>query len=365
MDVRAQLWRFTGSGWRLEHPELPADEVTWVDALQSAPTLTLRLDNERPAMPSIIPWLHAIAVEVAGTLQAFAVVTDRDSADQALTVNAVGLTGYLKGMPWTRGPVRRYEQDPAGLIRLIWRDVQNEPGGNIGVVVDGTSTSVRVGKRVTEVVDQAGTVVTPEQDDPFILDRTETHDLASEVDRLMTEGGLEWREQVSWDADHRPVVRLRMAPRLGRRRLDVRCVVGVNLDEVPAVEEEPDDYASHVLLIGAGEGPTRIVATASLPRLERIRRVHVEQAQDLYRQQAADAEASRVLSFLQPQQGRVKTLSVRDHPSCPVWELAPGDELQLVGDLGQAKQAARWVRIVAIESSATTPHVRSLEVETL
>lgn len=360
-----QAFEYVGSGWRLIHPEFPADNATWTDALQSPTKLTVTLGNERPDAPRLLQWKHGLGVVIDGTLRAFGIVTDQDSADQQLTINCMGLTGYPNGMPWMGRTKRLYNQDAGHMINLIWDHLQTQRWGNLGVQVDRITSGVTVGRKTAEQQDPSGkNVVAQAVDEPFLLDSSETHDLGAEIDRLATEARLEWREIVSWERGQ-PHTRMHIARRIGRRRHDLHCEIGLTVIEVPTVEEAPEDYASDVLLIGAGEGPTRVAARATVPTPSRIRRVHVHQAQDIYRMPAAVREADRLLSLLQPTQGTIKTLALIDHPSLPVWSIQPGDELRLIGDTGQAGRIDRWMRVIAIESSLTETHRRTVEVEVL
>ena len=360
---RIVAWNADGAGgWKLLHPDLPADGAEWTAALLSHSELEVHFDNERPDLPALTPWLTALGVVDGGNLRAFGVVTDRDADDEKLTVVCRGLTGYLDGLPWTDATVRRYDADPGELIRLVWDTAQGHRWGNLGVNVDRVATNVRVGEKRAEVKDADGKVTESAVDEPYTLDRSETHDLGAEVDALLAEAGLEFREVLSLSRSGVPGVRMHIGPNLGRRRTDVRAEVGESVYIVPSVEEDPEDYASDVLLIGAGEGPARIVAQEWLPTMSRLRRVYVYQAQDIYRQAEATAEAARVLATMQPRQGAITSLEVMDSPSFPVWTIEPGDELRLTGHLGAAGHADRWVRVIAASSSLETPHQRSLEV---
>ena len=361
--MRVVAWNANGrGGWVLAHPDVPVDGAEWTAALLSHSELTVTFDNERRDLPPLTPWLTALGVVDGGNLRAFGIVTDRSAEDEKLTVSCRGLTGYLDGLPWTDATVRRYNADPGELIRYIWDTAQGHRWGDLGVNVDRVKTNVRVGEKRAEVRDSDDKVVEQAVDEPYVLDRTETHDLGAEVDRLLAEAGLEFREVLSLSRSGVPGVRMHIGPRLGRRRTDLRAEVGESVYVVPAVEEEPEDYASDVLLIGAGEGPARIVAQEWLPTMTRLRRVYVYQAQDIYRQAEADVEAARVLATMQPRQGAITSLEVMDSPAFPVWTIEPGDELRLVGHLGAAGHADRWVRVIALSSSLETPHLRTLEV---
>lgn len=362
MTGKVLVWDYNGAGWSLTHPDVQVDDVRWTHAIQSPMSMEVELGNERVGLPEMLPWRTLLGVEIDGQLRALGIVTDRDSQDQQLTINCLGLSGYPYGMPWTDGAVRRYNADPGELIGLIWDKLQAHRWGDLKVTVDRVTTNVRVGVKTAEVKDADDKVIEQARDEPWVLDRTETHDLGAVIDQLMTEAGLEWCEQVAYRSGSEPGCRVEIDARLGARRHDLRCVIGEGVIVVPAVEEEPTDYASDVLVIGAGEGPARVVAQEWVPTPTRLRRVHVHTAVDLDRHAAAAAEARSVLAAMQPTQGEVSRLSVIDSPGLPVWSIRPGDELRLIGDLGQAGDVDRWVRVIAIESSLSVLHRRELEV---
>lgn len=360
---RVRAYEFTGSGWQVTHPDLTVDNVTWRTSLNSPTVATISVENERPGLPRFVPWSTAFGVEVSGSLQAFVVLSQVDTDDQKMTLGTVGLTGYPDGMPWTDAAVRKYEADPGHLIVDIWDKLQSHRWGNLGVQVNRVDTKVRVGRKVAEKKDSEGKILEAAVDEPWVVDRTETHDLGAEIDQLVSEAGLEWREEVSYGSGSSPVVRMTLGSRQGRRREDLYCEIGVTVAVVPSTAMASEDYASDVLLIGAGEGPSRVVSHRWVSTPSRIRRVYTHQAQDIYRQPAADSEAAKILSFLQPKQGNIRELIVRDHPAMPVWTIAPGDELRLRGNLGQEGTIDRWVRVISIESDLSAIQTRRLEVE--
>ena len=360
--TRAILYEFTGSGWDIRHPDFPADDIEWTSALNAPTELTISLGNERPGVDDIVPWLSAFGVLVDGVIRAFGIVTGISADDAALSITCTGVSGYLDGQPWTDEAIRRYDADPGELIPLIWERVQSHRWAALGVAVDKVATGTRVGEKRDEVRGADDEVTEQAVDEPWILDRTETHDLGAEVDALLTEAALESREVVSLTPTGAPRFRLEIAPHIGRRRRDVRAEIGDSVYVVPAVEALADDYASDVLLIGAGEGPDRVVSHATAPRPSRIRRAFAYSATDVERQAAADSEAGRVLSAMTPARSDVSALEVIDSPTLPVWSLEVGDEIFLAGDFGAAGPADMWVRVVAATSSLSTPHLRSLEV---
>lgn len=390
MSNRLLVFNATGSGsWTLVHPDLPVDEVTWTDVIQSPSAVTLTLDVERDEAPykMFTPWLTALVAEVDGEVRAFGLVTDRDAEDNKLTVNCVGLSSYPSGMPWVGADLKLYDADPGSIISLIWKKLQAQPMGNLGVTCDTAKTSIRLGVKVEEIrapkstpkpnlkvpSSGSGAAVSPGGpsyapgallragvDEPWLLTATEDFDLQSVLDGLYTDSSLEWREVVSWQGSQ-PRCHINVSARVGSRKANYLGILGLNVFEIPAIEEDPEDYASHVLVVGAGEGKKRIMHTAASAKLNRIRRVYVKQAQSVDRKDAAKKLAEKVLAKKSATPGKIRSFRMLDHPSCPVWALSPGDEIQIRGDAGQAGEITRWVRILSITSTLSEPHIREFD----
>ena len=133
--------------------------------------------------------------------------------------------GNLDGRgPYTYG-------DPCKLIRDVWAYCQAQPDGNLGVVVDSTSSKAKIG--------------TPEE--PYKPTWWESPTLADIVaDAVAVFGGPEWTEQVAW-VGGLPERRIRLGwPRLGTRRTDISFTTGVNIAESQPVVYDGDSYAQVV-----------------------------------------------------------------------------------------------------------------------
>ncbi|MDQ3275285.1 MAG: hypothetical protein M3Q39_09740, partial [Actinomycetota bacterium] len=174
----------------------------------------------------------------------------------------------------------------------------------------------------------------------------------SELDKLATDTPIEWYETHSWSGET-IIHRLRLGhPRLGRRRSDLRFVVGENVLLEPSVDTTP--WASEVEVIGAGEGRRMRRGRASRPLDGRLRRPHVIVDKSFQSHKACLAEAAAELAW---RGGLDETTSItlRDSPSAPIGSWVPGDEIRLLGSgEGYAGDLDVWVRVLSYELTPET-----------
>lgn len=117
------------------------------------------------------------------------------------------------------------------------------------------------------------------------------------------------------------------------------------------------DYASGVLLLGAGEGDARI-RTSKSTNTGKLRRVTVQSAPQATTQAKANTEADTYLKSAQVERA-IQSLSVINHPNASFGTFSPGDEIRVVGNAGWA-ELDTWVRIEKITYS---PDLDTAELE--
>lgn len=260
-----------------------------------------------------------------------------------LSLHALGWTSYLDGLHF--GGDRTWtEVDPADLVRYAWQYVQGKDGGNIGLTVDQTTTPVRFGTPPTDE---------DEDGDPVKWNLWSTHDLGAEVDRLIQTTPMAYRTTHAYRADGTIRHHLELGyPTLGRRRPDLRFVVGENVYLDPAVTGAP--WASEVIVLGAGEGRQMKRAVATRPRGGRLRRSTVVVDKTLASKAACEREAAAELAWRSGGDD-AHTIEVRDHPNAPLGSWSPGDEVLVQGD-GEswAGGLRQWFRILADEINPET-----------
>lgn len=297
--------------------------------------------------PVLEPWACAVYAERDGLLVGAGLVTDKSLTMQGptLALSTRGFSSYLEGMPY-EGNSSWVDEDPANLVRHAWGHVQGFAGGNLGMVVDSTATPERVGEPEEDVE-----FTTEEGEEveftagPYRWNYWSTHDLGAEVDKLAQNTPLDYIESHSWNGeqvDHR----LRLGyPRVGRRRSDLRFVVGENVIEEPSVGVGL--WASEVTVLGAGEGRKMRSGRASVDRNGRLRRPAVVVDKSLQSNRACNQEASFEIAW-RTGANETSTITVMDHPSAPIGSWTPGDEILLQGS-GQGWNADlyQWVRILS------------------
>ncbi|MEU0722885.1 hypothetical protein [Streptomyces sp. NPDC006140] len=232
-----------------------------------------------------------------------------------LPVEAAGFTSYLHrrfdlhGNLGGRGPY--VEADPCQVIRDVWAYAQEQPDGDLGVVVDDTKSRAK-----------AGTAK-----DPFTTSKTDPRNLGEIVDEMADiDDGLEWTETVTWRgrrAERRIVLG---APRLGRPREDLTFTTGANVTGEPQVIKDADSYAQWVIGLGAGEGKKRKVvvdgARDGRLRLEHKLETSEKDESKLRRRARRERLARQVLPTL-------TELEITDHPAAPIEALRVGDDVRI------------------------------------
>jgi hypothetical protein len=214
--------------------------------------------------------------------------------------------GNLDGRgPYTYG-------DPCKLIRDVWAYCQAQPDGNLGVVVDSTSSKAKIG--------------TPEE--PYKPTWWESPTLAAIVaDAVAVFGGPEWTEQVAW-VGGLPERRIRLGwPRLGTRRTDISFTTGVNIAESQPVVYDGDSYAQVVAALGSGEGQARLRAIDAVRdgrlRLEDVLDLPTVKGQD---QLAAKARSGRIA---RQKRGAIEQVDIIDHPAARFGSFTVGDDVRV------------------------------------
>lgn len=296
--------------------------------------------------PLFMPWSTAVYAEKDGNIRAGAILADMEETGPDLSLDCVGFTGYLQGQPYT-GDISRVQVDPLEMARHLWAHQQGKRGGNLGLVMDSTTSPVRVGTPARDVnfTTGAGEEVSF-QAGPYTLQWWKDHDMGKAFDDLATETPFDYLVAHTWTGEtisHR----LRLGyPTIGRRRHDLRFQVGENIFAFPPILYDGDDYASDVVVLGAGEGRTMIRGEGSKPT-GRLRRTAVVTDKTLRSKQSANSAAARELAARLGNED-IDTLTALDHPHAPVGSYAPGDEILIRSRGGWTTDVELWVRVLAI-----------------
>lgn len=354
---------------RFLHTQLPLTDVSLTDALSGPGGLSGVLPHDLPQLkdadgnPLIREWGAAIWAEADGEIRGGGIVDLAQPEGSQFKIECVGFSGALKGQPYTGSGRVWSKVDPLDVVRAIWDHWQSEPGGDLGVLVDGTTSPIRIGEEQYVPIDSSlSEFDTTFSDGPIRLNHYDTHDLGGMIDEWVQQGYFDYHEESEWDEEKADLVhRLRLYyPRRGKVRDDLRFYIGENVRVVPAGELPEEGFASQVMFLGAGEGRTKLQAF-SRPDLTRLRHLAVVTDDKVKRQtdaqQRANMEAARRLGLLE-----LSTLTVTDHNNAPFGTWGVGDEIRIVGPGGWVDFDTR-VRIVSSTISPEQGNTATLEVK--
>lgn len=336
--------------------DLPLADVAVHNSLSGHGGLDAKISPEVASLkgedgaPIFVPWSTAIYAEAAGQIRGGGILTQLPMTGPDITLDCVGFSGYLAGQPWM-GEDQFDKADPLQIDRYIWGEFQRAPF-NLGLHPAGAKESQSV--QLSEMVSG--------KKELYYLAYWETHDLDKERTQLAEIGGYEWRVQHRWDGeDIRHEIEYGY-PRLGKRR-NLRFVVGENIIDNLAVKDDGDEYASHVLVLGSGQGRKMVRADDSRPT-KRLGRWHVVTDKAIGKDQIAKTRVAAELDALGGDWDFTE-LEVFDHPNAPVGSYAPGDEILVHSGPGWADFGQMWVRITDVihhpDKSTSTVQVRRAE----
>lgn len=366
-------WRYLAFRVHGDGTETPLGEIDLIeepsitDVLSGPPRMRASIApavkelKDATGAPLFVPWNTALyPVTPDNDINSGFLLVGSTFNGDTWDLDCAGFTYYPKGQPYT-GAQYWVQVDPADMHRHIWAHLQGLPGGNLGVIVDSTTTPVRIGKELEEVTFTTGRgEVVNFEAGPYKLNWYQSHDLGKEIDDLATETPYDWHEEHSWNGESvRHFVRL-VYPRMGRRRTDQWLAIGENVAVEPSVTQDGEDYASLIIALGAGEG-AEMIRGESAGTPQGVRRAVVIEDKSLKSKASANGAAAREAA------GRrdlldVTEVQVWDHPNLPLHEAQLGDELRLYGNTGWI-DINMWVRIVSITRRPDTDDTMTLTVE--
>lgn len=345
--------------------DLPLSDVTVTTALSGPGGLTATVAPEIARLQAgdgariLEPWATQVWAEVDGQVVGGGLLVTPGFSESKLSLDCVGLGGYPKGMPYD-GDRSWVDVDPLDIVRHVWEHLQSQPGGQLGVVVDMTTSPVRIGEPETTAsfTTDAGVDVSF-QAGPFRLNWWTHDDLGQVLDTLARDTPFDSVLTHAWSGDTL-THRLQLGqPSLGRRRDDLRFVLGENLQVVPEVTSDGDGFANAVRTLGSGEGRDMVRADAAV--LDgRVRRVVTVAEKSARSPAAAAARARRELAVRQGLRD-VSTVVVREHANAPLGSWALGDEINIQAETGWA-EVDLWVRVVAQAVSPDSGDTATLTV---
>lgn len=329
------------SGLELEHNLSGHDAIT--GTIEPEITTLKNADGS----PLFKRWKTAIYVELDGNIVGGGIFNNFTIKDSQLGIDCVGFTGYAQGQPYN-GEVNFIKQDPLDLYRHMWIHLQGQPRGNLGLTWDMTVSPVRYGvaETNTQFTTSDGETVAFDKG-PYRLNWFTHHDLGKEMDSLAKNAPFDYRLRHSWNPDGTIKHHISLGyPMLGRRRHDLRMVVGENIFETPEYEGGGDEYADTVIVLGPGSGRTMIRGshTVATDSLRRVKTLKSSQARSkLLASRMAQREAKRRAGDIDISEFTV----LGNHPNSMIGTFEVGDEVLIQNYQGWNKQPV-WVRILSM-----------------
>ncbi|MFI2620399.1 hypothetical protein [Streptomyces sp. NPDC018584] len=318
------------------HPALPLSEVEFSSERNGPGSFSATLAPRwaKANMGVLEPGSALIYAEADGYLRWGGLIWDVSPEDDTVRIEAAGWSSYLTrrhdhhGELRARGPY--VNQDPCVIIRDLWAYAQEQPDGNLGVVVDPTTSSAKAG--------------TPAE--PWHSYWYEAPTLGDHLDDLVSEtGSPEYTNACHYQANGTIRRRLVLAyPRLGARRTDISFTSGVNIVSAPPINFSGDEYANVVIATGSGEGTATRFAVDPV-RDGRLRMEHhlalptVNGNDVLGRRAAAERRRRQIM-------GQVTQITVRDHPAAPLGSWQIGDDVRVAVHNAWTSWTG-WCRITA------------------
>lgn len=191
--------------------EIPISNVRLTDALSGPIALSGTISPEigmaiaADGRPLLDEWGSAVWAEADGLIRGGGIVTYSRFNGAQWQLECTGFTGYPTDLPYTGTAYYGVQVDPLDMVRLIWSHIQSQPGGNLNLIVDDTTSPVRIGEELENVqfVDANGNTVSFEAG-PYKLAWWVTDDLGREIDNLAKQTPFDYHETHQW-ADRTPL----------------------------------------------------------------------------------------------------------------------------------------------------------------
>lgn len=300
--------------------------------------------------PIFLPFQTVIAAEYTGRIVGAGVLEEMDASGADLTLTAPGLlTALLKDTAHV-GSFSGIEVDPLNVVRdQIIGHAQAQKGGDLGITVDPLTTSVRIGEEERDVEFTTGDGENVSfTAGPYVLAWWATDDLGKELDDLAEETPFDYLLKSSWDGDTELKHHLHLGhPTIGVRRNNLRFMEGENITVDLSHTYAGEDYASEVLVLGAGEGRKMVRGTAKR-KTGRMRRTRVVTDKSITSRKRADAAAEAELKRALGESD-LDQVTVANHPNANLFSFDVGDEIYIQWPDGWEPAGGLWVRILSME----------------
>lgn len=294
-----------------------------------------------------------IHIEQDGIIRGSAILQPSEiNDDGSLTFVAEGISGYPHGQPY-QGEYAQTEVDPLSVVRDIWTHLLASPRANLGLTIGGATSPKRIG---TELDETTNTIR------PYTLLWWDDTDCGQEIDSLARDTPFDYVEHDVWNSTKTDVEHyiLPAYPRTGSRRFDLSFVSGENILSVALLREEPNQYASEVIVRGAGEGKDSIRGFAANIIGNRIRQSVSVTDRTITSFDVANARASAELrsrqAFL-----KLREVTILDrHGNASLGDFSVGDDILVQVELYWFGEIQMWCRIIGYD---WTPGQRAITIQ--
>ena len=308
------------------------DELTWALSGPGSLRGTLPPDYGRPlgvdGRPVLDEWATFLYAEADGIIRWGGILTGCTFDNASWHLDAAGFSTYPTGLPYLDA-YRQTGVDPAQVIRDIWRHIQAQPDGNLGITVDALTTPVRLGTTA----------------EPFDLAWWEAPDCGQTIDTLAKQTPLDYVEEHTWSGPSTVAHRIRLGyPRLGRRRTDLAFIQGDNIITTVAAALDGSLIANEGIGIGKGEG--RATLMRRIPTRDgRLRRALTYTDKTVNTTSMLDSLVRRELAA-HADPLTVDTIEIINHPHAPIGSWQLGDDILVQADVPGLGPISTWSRVV-------------------
>jgi hypothetical protein len=358
-DWRYSAYRLNGDGTEtLLDPDLPLQGagltrvVSGPQSIQAKITPAVARLVGPDGKPILTPRATAIYAEEGGTVHAAGIVTNIGRSGPELSITATGFSAFPRDEPYD-GETFFVQTDPLDIYRHVWAWLQSRPRRNLGVTLGSDKVGVLIGTVLEQVEFDTAEGPVSFEAGPVKLNWWETDDLGQFLDNLAGENDFDYVERHQWVGEAVKHYIDFGIPRLGRRRDDLRFVVGENVTVKPTENFNDASYASEVIVRGAGEGRTMVRGFATRTGESRLGRTAVVEDKQIKSVLQANLRARRELA-MRTGEAEITEIVVKDmrddlYPGLGAWDEGDDIELHTEGEWGST---TAWYRVV---STTITP----------
>lgn len=324
--------------------DLRVNDVVITYTLSGPKLIKGRITPEQPDADilNLEPKGTYIHVEQGGIIRGTAILQPFEMNDDgSLNFVAEGISGYPYGQPF-QGEYFAFDVDPLDVFRAVWTHLLSFPRANLGLTIGGGGSPQQLG---TETDESTGTKK------PFTLYWWDDTDCGRTIDDLAKNTPFDYLESDAWNDDKTDVDHfiLPYYPRAGSRRFDLGFVSGENIISVVLLREEPDQYASEVVVRGAGEGIDSIRGFAANIIGNRIRQSVTVTDKTILDVNAATIRAAQELKRRQAF-FMIREITILDqHDNASLGDFDAGDDILVRVNLYWYGQVDMWCRIISYD----------------